>query len=103
MMYFKYLVIYLDVYSQIYCRGVSLLGSRSVLDKRFERLSTALSEAKLTVGTGRVDKSQVGSSNNKKHYDPGRSLRFLPATSHDSRSHPDLMRKQLARAATTLR
>jgi len=78
-------------------RGVDLLASRSVLDKRFQGLSTALSEAKLTVGTGKRPHTDL----------PGGAVKprsqFFPDLHTSQLTTVNVTRGHVTRAATTLR
>ena len=80
-----------------------MLASRSVLDKRFQGLSTALSDAKLTVGNGRIDKSELAKN---KYINRPRQSQFLPASTSSglfNKGSNQLANFSLTRAATTFR
>lgn len=73
------------------------MASRTVDDDRFKRLSTALSDAKLTIGNGRIDRKPIEIPKTP----PKRRSKFLPdleeLTSGDHRHR----KTPLIRATTT--
>ena len=79
-----------------YFRGVNLLASRAVNDDRFKRLSTALSDAKLTIGNGRMDRKPLEVPKTP----PKRRSQFLPDLD-DLQSASRHRKTPLIRATTT--